>query len=133
MIDPSLGGSLDSPDDQDEDKNNDPGPSISNQDSVAEKTHQCDEEVQRLQEDLNAHSKSMQEIQKKLLSKKTALTAFKNMSKSAVKKKTPKDQSSAQLRPHQPISGEVKSLIEREIFENNKKQIEVARSFGILD
>jgi hypothetical protein len=72
MIDPSLGGSLDSPDDQDEDENDDPGPLISNQDLVAEKTHQCNEEVQRLQEDLNAHSKSMQEIQKKLLSKKTA-------------------------------------------------------------
>ena len=57
MIDPSLGGSLDSPDGQDKDKNDNPGPLISNQDLVAKKTNQCNEEAQKLQEDLNAHSK----------------------------------------------------------------------------
>ncbi|KNZ46445.1 hypothetical protein VP01_7251g1, partial [Puccinia sorghi] len=46
---------------------------------------------------------------------------------------TAKNQSSTQHLPHQPISGEVKHLIEKEIFKNNKKQIDVAKTFGISD
>ncbi|KNZ56360.1 hypothetical protein VP01_2422g4 [Puccinia sorghi] len=69
-------------------------------------------------------------IHKKLVSNKSASTALKNLAKNRTKKITTKNQSSTQHFPHQPISGKVKHLIEKEIFENNKKQIDVAKTFG---
>ncbi|KNZ60130.1 hypothetical protein VP01_1606g1 [Puccinia sorghi] len=81
--------------------------------------------------ELESHAQAMQEMHEKLVSNKSASTALKKLAKNTTKKSTAKNQSSTQCRPHQPISGEVKHLNEREIFENNKKQIDVAKTFGI--
>ncbi|KNZ53370.1 hypothetical protein VP01_3261g2, partial [Puccinia sorghi] len=59
--------------------------------------------------------------------------SLKNLAENTTKKSTAKNQSSTQRCPHQPISGKVKHLIEKEIFEHNKKQIDVSKTFGISD
>ncbi|KNZ64404.1 hypothetical protein VP01_1032g1 [Puccinia sorghi] len=110
-----------------------PGISLSDQHQVNEEADQIDEEANELQKQVNEHSQAIQEIHKKLLSQKSASKAFKNLSKNQSKNQSAKDQSSIAQQPHQPISGEVKRLIEKEVFENSKKQVEVAKTFGISD
>ncbi|KNZ48160.1 hypothetical protein VP01_586g1 [Puccinia sorghi] len=89
--------------------------------------NQLDKETNQLQKEVNEHSKVIQEIHKKLLLRKSASKAFKNLSKN----QSANGQSSVAPRPHQPISGEVKRLIEKEIYENSQKQVEVVKTFGI--
>ncbi|PLW10853.1 hypothetical protein PCANC_25655 [Puccinia coronata f. sp. avenae] len=127
-LDPSLADNpaADHPDDA-------TGPSISDTAGVTNETHRCDDEAEQLQQEFELHAKSMEEIHKKIVSKKSASKAFSNLAKHTAKNRKAKDQSSTQQRPHQPISGEVKNLIEKEILENGKKQVEVAKSFNILD
>ena len=109
------------------------GPSISNLAGVSEEIRVHNEEAEDLQAQLESHANAMQELHKKLVSTQSASTAFKNLAKNTVKNKKAKNRSSFQRRPHQPISGKVKNLIEKEIFENNKKQVKVAKTFGISD
>ena len=132
MIDPALqeleGGNVD---DNHEPKR--PGLLLSDQHGVQDKSSQIEEEAAELQKQVNAHSTAIQDIHKKLLLRKSASAAFKNLAKNQLKSRTAKDQSSVAQRPHQPISGEFKRLIEKEVFENGKKQVEVAKTFGIYD
>jgi predicted transcriptional regulator len=113
MIDPSLEG----------DPANGAGCSISDVNGISDEIKKCNEEAERLQNKFELHAKSMQEIHKKIVSNQSASKALNNLAKNTTKNKKAKDQSSTQRRPHQPISGEVKKLIENEIFENNKKQV----------
>ena len=107
-LDPSLvdNSAADNPDDV-------TGPSISNTSGVSNKTHRCDDEAAQLQQEFKLHAKSMEEIHKKIVSKKLALKAFSNLAKHTAKIQKTKDQSSTQQRPHRPISGKFKNLIEK--------------------
>ncbi|WAQ87725.1 hypothetical protein PtA15_8A631 [Puccinia triticina] len=127
MIDPTLEGDpADNPTDG-------AGPSISDVAGISNETERRNEEAEQLQNEFESHAKSMQEIHKKIVSNRSASKALNNLAKNTTKNKKAKDRSSTQRRPHQPISGEVKKLIKNEIFENNKTQVEVAKSFGVSD
>ncbi|WAQ85458.1 hypothetical protein PtA15_6A86 [Puccinia triticina] len=127
MIDPTLEGDpADNPTDG-------AGPSILDVAGISDKTERRNKEAEQLQNEFELHAKSMQEIHKKIVSNRSASKALNNLAKNTTKNKKAKDRLSTQRRPHQPISGEVKKLIENEIFENNKTQIEVAKSFGVSD
>ncbi|WAR55341.1 hypothetical protein PtB15_6B80 [Puccinia triticina] len=127
MIDPTLEGDpADNPTDG-------AGPSILDVAGISDKTERHNKEAEQLQNEFELHAKSMQEIHKKIVSNRSASKALNNLAKNTTKNKKAKDRLSTQQRPHQPISGEVKKLIENEIFENNKTQIEVAKSFGVSD
>ena len=132
MIDPALqdleGGDVD--DDHEPDR---PGLLLLDRHGVQDKKSQIEDEAAELQKQVDAHSAAIQEIHKKLLLWKSASTAFKNLAKNQLKSRTAKDRSSVARCPHQPISGEVKRLVEKEVFENGKKQVEVARTFGMSD
>ena len=133
MIDPAL-QELEGTSNMDDDHEpNRPGLSLSDHNQVTNQANQIDKEAAELQKEVDAHSEAIQEIHKKLVSRKSASTAFKNLSKNQIKSRSAKDRSSVTQRPHQPISGEVKRLIEKEVFENGKQQIEVAKTFGISD
>ena len=103
-----------------------PGPSLSDQHQVNEKANKIDKEADELQKQVDEHSKAIQEIHKKLLSRKSASKAFKNLSTNQNKNQSARDRSSVARRPHQPISGKVKRLTEKEVFENSKKQVNMS-------
>ena len=65
--------------------NYDQGLSLSDQHQVNNKANQIDEEAAELQKEVDAHSKSIQEIHKKLLLQKSASMAFKNLSKNQLR------------------------------------------------
>lgn len=108
-------------------------PSISDVAGISNETNRRNEEVKRLQNKFELHAKSMQEINKKIISNQSASKALNNLAKNNTKNKRAKDWSSTQQQPHQPISSKVKKLIENEIFDNNKKQVRVAKLFGVSD
>ena len=85
-----------------------PGPSLSDQHQVNEDTNQIDKEANELQKQVNKHSKAIQEIHKKLLLRKSASKAFKNLSTNQNKNQSARDRSSVARRPNQPISGKVR-------------------------
>ncbi|WAR58965.1 hypothetical protein PtB15_10B306 [Puccinia triticina] len=109
------------------------GPSISNDAAMASDLATHDAEAKRLQAEIELHSSAIQEAHCKMLSSQSLSKAYQNLEKNKKKQKTAKSRSSHQRRPHQPISGDVCNLVERSIFDQNKKQTEVAKDFQISD
>jgi hypothetical protein len=85
-LDPSLADNpaADNPDDATD-------PSISDTAGVSNKTHRCDDEAEQLQQEFELHAKSMEEIHKKIVSKKLASKAFSNLAKHTAKNQKAKD------------------------------------------
>ncbi|WAQ88912.1 hypothetical protein PtA15_10A335 [Puccinia triticina] len=109
------------------------GPLISNDAAMASDLATHDAEAKRLQAEIELHSSAIQEAHCKMLSSQSLSKAYQNLEKNKKKQKTAKSRSSHQRRPHQPISGDVCNLVERSIFDQNKKQTEVAKDFQISD
>ncbi|WAQ93124.1 hypothetical protein PtA15_18A182 [Puccinia triticina] len=109
------------------------GPSISNNAAMASELAKHNAEAKRLQAKIELHSSAIQEAHRKMLSSQSLSKAYQNLEKNKKKQKAAKSCSSHQRRPHQPMSGDVRNLVERSIFDQNKKQTEVTKDFQISD
>ncbi|WAQ89205.1 hypothetical protein PtA15_10A629 [Puccinia triticina] len=107
------------------------GLSISNDAAMTSELAKHDAGAKRLQAKIELHSSAIQETHCKMLSSQSLSTSYWNLGKNKKKQKTAKSCSSHQRRPHQPISGDVRNLVEHLIFDQNKKQTEVAKDFQI--
>ncbi|WAR59278.1 hypothetical protein PtB15_10B620 [Puccinia triticina] len=108
------------------------GPLISNNAAMASELAKHNAEAKRLQAKIELHSLAIQEAHcKMLISSQSLSKAYQNLEKNKKKQKAAKSRSSHQRRPHQPISGDVRNLVEHSIFDQNKKQTEVAKDFQI--
>ncbi|WAQ89224.1 hypothetical protein PtA15_10A648 [Puccinia triticina] len=108
------------------------GPLISNNAAMASELAKHNAEAKRLQAKIELHSLAIQEAHcKMLISSQSLSKAYQNLEKNKKKQKAAKSRSSHQRRPHQPISGDVCNLVEHSIFDQNKKQTEVAKDFQI--
>jgi hypothetical protein len=66
-------------------------PSISDVAGISNETNRRNEEVKRLQNKFELHAKSMQEINKKIISNQSASKALNNLAKNNTKNKRAKD------------------------------------------